>query len=263
MGRLSSRRKNVILVMDSPSVTLINLGYQDILTDINLRITKGKITTIIGPNGAGKTTLLKLILGLIKPSSGQIQYGKDITFGYLPQKLKLNPLMPLTVERFLQLATSQQNTELKEKITKTLHRVGACHLKSRSLHVLSGGEMQRILLAHALMQTPDVLVLDEPAQGVDVMGQAELYRLIASIRDDLGCAVILVSHDLHLVMAESDEVICLNHHICCSGAPSDVAQHPSYAQLFGSKSEVSSLAVYTHHHTHRHDEPCSEGHRHD
>lgn len=263
MGRLSSRRKNVILVMDSPSVTLINLGYQDILTDINLRITKGKITTIIGPNGAGKTTLLKLILGLIKPSSGQIQYGKDITFGYLPQKLKLNPLMPLTVERFLQLATPQQNTELKEKITKTLHWVGACHLKSRSLHVLSGGEMQRILLAHALMQTPDVLVLDEPAQGVDVMGQAELYRLIASIRDDLGCAVILVSHDLHLVMAESDEVICLNHHICCSGAPSDVAQHPSYAQLFGSKSEVSSLAVYTHHHTHRHDEPCSEGHRHD
>lgn len=249
--------------MDSPSVTLINLGYQDILTDINLRITKGKITTIIGPNGAGKTTLLKLILGLIKPSSGQIQYGKDITFGYLPQKLKLNPLMPLTVERFLQLATPQQNTELKEKITKTLHWVGACHLKSRSLHVLSGGEMQRILLAHALMQTPDVLVLDEPAQGVDVMGQAELYRLIASIRDDLGCAVILVSHDLHLVMAESDEVICLNHHICCSGAPSDVAQHPSYAQLFGSKSEVSSLAVYTHHHTHRHDEPCSEGHRHD
>jgi zinc transport system ATP-binding protein len=249
--------------MDSPSVTLINLGYQDILTDISLRITKGKITTIIGPNGAGKTTLLKLILGLLKPSSGQIQHDKDIIFGYLPQKLKLNPLMPLTVERFLQLATPQQNTELKEKIAKILHRVGACHLKSRSLHVLSGGEMQRILLAHALMQTPDVLVLDEPAQGIDVMGQAELYSVIASIRDELGCAVILVSHDLHLVMAASDEVICLNQHVCCSGTPSDVAQHPSYAQLFGSKSEASSLAVYTHHHTHRHDEPCSGGKNHD
>ncbi len=249
--------------METSSIIIKNLTYDEILTDINFQITRGKITTIIGPNGAGKTTLIKLILGLISPTSGQIQYDDDIRFGYLPQKLTLNPLMPLTVERFLQLATRQNNTELKDKITKVLHQVGGCHLKSRSLHVLSGGEMQRVLLAHALMQSPDVLVLDEPAQGVDVMGQAELYRLIASIRDELGCAVILVSHDLHLVMAASDEVICLNHHVCCSGAPSDVAQHPSYAQLFGSKSEASSLAVYTHHHTHRHDEPCSGGHTHD
>jgi zinc transport system ATP-binding protein len=203
------------------------------------------------------------MLGLISPTLGNIMSDNDLVFGYLPQKLKLNPLMPLTVERFIQLATSQSNAMLKDEIAKILHRVGACHLKSRSLHVLSGGEMQRVLLARALIQSPDILVLDEPAQGVDVMGQAELYNLIASIRDDLGCAVVLVSHDLHLVMAASDEVICLNHHICCSGAPSDVAQHPEYAQLFASKSESASLAVYTHHHTHRHDAPCSGGGDHD
>lgn len=234
-----------------------------ILNDINLTISKGKITTIIGPNGAGKTTLIKLMLGLLQPVTGKIVRARNIQVGYLPQKLNLNPLLPLTVERFLQLASPEHNKNIAAKIDRILHEVGGCHLKNSWMHGLSGGETQRILLARALMQNPDLLVLDEPAQGVDVMGQTDLYQLIARLRDQMGCGVVLVSHDLHLVMAASDEVICLNHHVCCSGSPSDVQEHPVYAQLFGTRAEAASLAVYTHHHTHRHDEPCSEEHPHD
>jgi zinc transport system ATP-binding protein len=234
-----------------------------ILSDINLTISKGKITTIIGPNGAGKTTLLKLMLGLEKPRSGKVHHLAKVRVGYVPQKLRLNPLLPVTVERFLQLASPLSNKLLAEKINQVLHTVGACHLKQRWMRELSGGETQRILLVRALMQDPDLLVLDEPAQGVDIMGQADLYQLIARLRDQIGCGVVLVSHDLHLVMAASDNVICLNRHVCCSGSPSDVQSHPSYAQLFGTRAEAASLAIYTHHHTHHHDLPCTGGHGHD
>jgi zinc transport system ATP-binding protein len=228
-----------------------------ILTDIDLKIARGQITTIIGPNGAGKTTLLKLMLGLQSPTSGVIHRSTGLTIGYLPQQFKLNPLLPLTVERFLQLSSSDNPKRAASKIDHLLHEVGSCALLHRRMSRLSGGEIQRILLARALMQTPDVLVLDEPAQGVDVMGQADLYALIARLRDQMGCGIVLVSHDLHLVMAASDQVICLNHHVCCSGSPSDVRNHPVYAALFGTQAEVASLALYTHHHTHRHDEACS------
>ena len=231
-----------------------------ILNDINLTISKGKITTIIGPNGAGKTTLLKLMLGLVKPVSGKIQRLAKMRVGYVPQKMKLNPLLPVTVERFLQLASPMNNKILTKKIDRVLHEVGACHLKQRWMRELSGGETQRILLVRALMQDPDLLVLDEPTQGVDIMGQTDLYQLIARLRDQIGCGVVLVSHDLHLVMAASDNVICLNQHVCCSGTPSDVQNHPSYAQLFGTRAEAATFAIYTHHHTHRHDGSCTEGH---
>lgn len=247
-----------------------HVGYgvisgSSIISNINLTLSKGQITTIIGPNGAGKTTLLKLMLGLIKPTQGEITTAKDLRVGYLPQKLKLNPLLPLTVERFLQLASPDSKKTLDSRIDQVLHDVGGCHLKHRWMNVLSGGEMQRILLGRALMQNPDLLVLDEPAQGVDIMGQADLYQLIARLRDRAGCGVVLVSHDLHLVMAASDNVICLNHHVCCSGSPSDVQSHPAYAQLFGTSVEAASLAVYTHHHNHRHDSSCHETgeHHHD
>lgn len=248
-----------------PLIQFKGVGYAvvpdaPILQAINLTISKGKITTIIGPNGAGKTTLLKLMLDLLQPTFGVIERDQSMRVGYLPQQLKLNPLLPITVERFLQLQSSGSNAVLAPKIDNILHQVGGCHLKNRWMRVLSGGEMQRVLLARALMQSPDLLVLDEPAQGVDVMGQAELYQLIAGLRDQIGCGVVLVSHDLHLVMAASDEVICLNRHICCFGSPSDVQSHPTYAQLFGTKTEAASLAVYTHHHTHRHDESCTKEH---
>lgn len=243
-------------LIDLQTVTVLKAGdhSRPILKDIDLTINPGEILTIIGPNGAGKTTLLQIILGLIQPTSGTIRTHATVTFGYMPQKLHLNPLMPLTVERFLQLATPKANRRLTQVIPEILAEVGATRLQSQQLNTLSGGELQRVMLAYALMGTPNILVLDEPAQGVDVVGQMELYQLIASIRQRRGCAVILVSHDLHLVMAASDRVICLNGHICCSGNPQLVQDHPSYRELF------NPLAPYTHNHDHRHDEGCDGGH---
>lgn len=230
-------------------------GPKQILASIDLTINKGEIVTIIGPNGAGKTTLLHVLLGLIPPTSGKVYQSTDIKFGYMPQKINLNPLMPLTVERFLQLAVSQPNQTLSSKIESILAEVGASRLKHERINILSGGELQRIMLAYALMNEPTLLVLDEPAQGVDVVGQVELYKLIAKIRDERGCSVVLVSHDLHLVMGASDRVICLNGHVCCSGHPDHVQGHPSYKELF------QPLLPYTHHHDHRHDQGCDGDHK--
>lgn len=234
-----------------------------ILDDVSLDITSHKIITIIGPNGAGKTTLLKLILGLLKPSTGDITRIKELVIGYMPQQLAMNTLMPMTVERLLQLATPRCNKHIQDMVRSILEEVGALHLLHQSIHVLSGGERQRVMLARALMQTPNLLVLDEPAQGVDVIGQEDLYQLIAKIRDQRHCGVVLVSHDLHTVMRASDEVICLNGHICCSGHPDTVMQHPSYQTLFqGRALQEPVITTYTHHHDHCHDQVC-EGHHHD
>ena len=253
-----------------PLIRLTKVGYRAspprdemILTDISLDLTGDKIVTIIGPNGAGKTTLLKLILGLIKPITGDVFRRSDLRVGYMPQQLAMNTLMPLTVERLLQLATQRPNKEIGELILSTLREVGAAHLLKQSIHVLSGGERQRVMLARALMQDPNLLVLDEPAQGVDVIGQEELYQLIAKIRDQRHCGIVLVSHDLHTVMRASDEVICLNGHICCVGHPDNVMQHPSYQTLFlGKPLGEPVITTYTHHHDHCHDHVC-EGHEHD
>lgn len=256
--------------MPQSLISLSHVHYDvegtSILQDISLEVMKGKITTIIGPNGAGKTTLLRLMLGLANPTAGDIHRHVHL-IGYMPQKIFLNPLMPLTVERFLQLSQPDNNQQLNQKIKDVLHEVGACHLENRFMRVLSGGELQRILLARSLMLNADLLILDEPAQGVDVMGQADLYDMIAKIRDNRGCGIVLVSHDLHLVMAASDEVVCLNHHVCCSGHPISVQQDPKYLELF--KSQVTppdvlypeALAVYTHHHDHHHDDGvlCEHG----
>jgi zinc transport system ATP-binding protein len=217
-----------------------------ILEDVSLSINAGKIVTVIGPNGAGKTTLLRVLLGLMKPSKGEIWKHPGLKFGYLPQKVTLNPSLPLTVQRLLEISRPESNTTLAPKIHAVLAQVGMAHTVSQDLKTLSGGELQRVLLARALLETPDILVLDEPLQGVDVIGQADLYSLIARIRDDLGCAVLLVSHDLHLVMAASDIVLCLNVHICCSGSPQQVTDDPAYRSLFG-------VSPYIHHHDHHHD----------
>ena len=229
-------------------------GTKRVLADINLTIRPQEILTIIGPNGAGKTTFLHVLLGLLPPTFGEVRRLKPLTFGYMPQKINLNPLMPLTVERLLQLATPRANKLLSEIVDTVLVEVGAQRLKHQRVTTLSGGELQRVMLAYALMNNPNVLVLDEPAQGVDVVGQVELYHLIAKIREQRGCTVILVSHDLHLVMAASDRVICLNGHICCSGHPDQVQGHPSYKELF------QPLVPYTHHHDHRHDHGCDGTH---
>lgn len=223
-------------------------GEKVILEDVSLSLMPGNIMTIIGPNGAGKTTLLKVLLGLIPISRGTLTRKMGLKIGYMPQKLDINPTLPMSVERFLSLATPERASKIQTLIDTCLKEVGAYALKHTQLKVLSGGEMQRVMLARALLITPDLLVLDEPMQGVDVLGQEELYQLIAQIRDNRGCAVLLVSHDLHLVMAASDEVLCLNTHVCCSGHPAKVSADPMYKKLF--------VAPYKHEHDHRHDGGC-------
>ena len=229
------------------------IGKQVLLQQINLTISTGQILTVIGPNGAGKTTLLRVALGLIKPSRGTVQTVSGLTIGYMPQRLHIDPTFPLTVKRLLSLACKGDSTP----IVPLLEEVGAAHVYDSALQTLSGGELQRVLLARALIRKPDLLVLDEPVQGVDVHGQVELYQLISRIRDQRGCAVLMVSHDLHLVMAATDRVLCLNQHICCSGTPESVSSHPAFAELFG-PGAVQHMAVYVHdqNHHHHHCETC-------
>jgi len=217
-------------------------GEKVILQDVSLSLAPGKITTLIGPNGAGKSTLLKVLLGLVPLSNGTLKRKKNLKIGYMPQKLDINPTLPMTVERLLSLGTPQRTSKIQAWIDACLTEVGGFNLKYSQLATLSGGEMQRVMLARALLIEPDILVLDEPMQGVDVLGQEELYQLIGRIRDTHGCAILLVSHDLHLVMAASDEVICLNTHVCCSGHPHHVTADPSYQKLF--------IAPYQHSHDH-------------
>jgi len=228
----------------------ISLQYnqRQVLQNISLTLNTRQIVTLIGPNGAGKTSLVKIVLGLVPPTSGEIERLEGIRIGYMPQRLQVDQSMPVSVSRFLSLGANAR----ADRIDDALEEVGASVLKDSQLFALSGGELQRVLLARALIQEPQLLVMDEPAQGVDVNGQAELYRLIADIRDRHGCGILLVSHDLHLVMSATDEVICLNQHVCCHGHPEQVSNDPAYLELFGKK-DAETLAVYTHHHNHSHD----------
>ncbi|WP_159738775.1 zinc ABC transporter ATP-binding protein ZnuC [Vibrio atypicus] len=225
----------------------VQFDERKVLDRVSLQLKRGEITTLIGPNGAGKSTLVKVLLGLQKRFSGKISRTKNLKIGYVPQRLKLNDSLPLNVDRFLRLSDSYSQQEIAE----ALKLVGAEHLQLANMHSLSGGENQRVLLARALLKRPDLLVLDEPAQGVDVQGQIDLYDLIDTIRHRFNCAVFMVSHDLHLVMAKTDDVICLHHHICCSGSPASISQHPSYIALFG-HGHQEALALYNHQHTHHH-----------
>ena len=225
-----------------------NFGDRKILEDINLTVEPGQILTLIGPNGAGKTTLVRIALGLLEPDGGSITRREGLRIGYMPQKIHVEPTLPITVSRFLQLANNRNPSLLGE----TLDLLRISHLSQHQINAISGGELQRVLLARALLREPHLLVLDEPAQGVDLAGQAELYELIGEIRSKQNCGVLMISHDLHLVMSATDEVICLNHHICCHGKPEHVSNDPAYLALFGA-SAAQNLAVYTHHHNHEHD----------
>lgn len=217
-----------------------------ILDNISMQLNRHEILTIIGPNGAGKSTLLRILLGLLKPSSGTVTESEKLRFGYMPQQIKLNEFMPLTVKAFL--ALTENNSSHHQEIFDEL---GINNVLEQSMHNLSGGERQRVLLARAMIQEPDVLVLDEPAQGVDIAGQNRLYELVEQVRNIHQCAVLMVSHDLHLVMAKTDRVICLNQHVCCQGNPDSVSTDDAYLNLFGDK--LQALAPYTHHHDHHHD----------
>ncbi|MBB3102979.1 zinc ABC transporter ATP-binding protein ZnuC [Azomonas macrocytogenes] len=225
----------------------VHFSGQTVLENAALRVKSGEIVTLIGPNGAGKTTLVRAVLGLLKPQSGNVWRKTDLRIGYMPQKLQVDASMPLSVERFLRLVPGVARTGALD----ALAQVGAERVIDSPLQGISGGELQRVLLARALLRQPELLVLDEPVQGVDFAGQAELYQLITRLRDQYGCGVLMVSHDLHLVMNTTDQVICLNRHVCCSGHPEQVSNDPAFVELFGQG--VRNLAIYHHHHDHTHD----------
>jgi zinc transport system ATP-binding protein len=221
---------------------------RQLLVDVDLDICEREIVTLIGPNGAGKTTLVRVLLGLEPSDRGEVRRRADLRIGYVPQRFDVDAVIPMTVERFLTLGGAQRG----DGVAAILAEVNAGHVQHRQLSQLSGGELQRIVLARALLRDPNLLVLDEPVQGVDYAGEAELYNLIARLRDERGFGVLLVSHDLLIVMARSDRVVCLNRHVCCSGVPETVAQHPAYARLFGADAS-RAFGVYHHHHDHSHD----------
>lgn len=226
----------------------VSFGQRRVLSDVSLSLRPGRILTLLGPNGAGKSTLVRVVLGLVAPDEGVIKRDRNLRIGYVPQKLHLDATLPLSVSRFMRLRPGTR----KADILPALKRVQAGHLIDAPMQKLSGGETQRVLLARALLNKPQLLVLDEPTQGVDVNGQVALYDLIDKLRQELDCAVLMVSHDLHLVMAKTDDVLCLNHHICCSGTPEVVSTHPEFIAMFGPRG-AEQLGIYRHQHNHRHD----------
>jgi len=234
------------LLLKMTGVGLVLNGRQ-ILDGIDLQIERNEILTLIGPNGAGKTTLLRVALGLLKPSAGEIWQSPGLRIGYMPQKLFPDRTFPIDVQRFLRLT----DKHYRRRISDVLCEVGADHLLNAPLASLSGGELQRVLLARAMLRDPQLLVLDEPIQGVDVHGQGELFKLITSLRHEHGCSVLMVSHDLHLVMASTDRVVCLNEHICCTGSPEMVSKDQQFLNLFG-PTVMQQLALYTHDPKHQH-----------
>jgi zinc transport system ATP-binding protein len=234
-----------LLIAENISLTIHG---NPILSGVSLAVRVGEIVALIGPNGAGKSTLIRILLGLLQPDQGQITRQPGLRIGYMPQRLTVTDTLPLTVQRFITLGMPATRARVRELLVE----VGAATVLDSPVQTISGGELQRVLLARALLRQPDLLVLDEPIQGVDINGQYELYELIGQLRQQRGCGILMVSHDLHLVMATTDQVICLNQHVCCSGHPDHVTRDPAYLELFGLEG-ARSLAIYHHHHNHRHD----------
>jgi len=236
------------------------LGETKVLNNIDISLWPGEILTLVGLNGSGKSTLVKALGGLITPDEGEIKQRPGLRIGYCPQHAHPDNTLPMSVMDFLRLTEAAPGMDAMG----VLEEVGIAGLEHRQLSALSGGEYQRLLLARAILRKPDVLMLDEPMAGVDVAGQGDLYQLIPQLRDRYGCGVILVSHDIHVVMAATDQVICLNHHVCCSGQPESVAVHPEFVSLFGAQI-AETLAVYKHQHDHSHDlhgDTLGVGHEH-
>lgn len=243
------------------SLTAVSQRYggRTVLDQVDLAIDGGEIVTLIGPNGAGKTTLARIALGLIGPSQGQVWRRPGLRAGYLPQRLQIDRVLPLTVTRLLRMAAPSRATAGSKAVGEALAAVGGEALAARQMHDLSGGELQRVLLARALLRDPDLLVLDEPTQGVDVAGQAEMFRLIREVRDRTGAGVLVISHDLHVVMSASDQVLCINAHVCCAGTPESVVKHPEYIRLFGRRG-AAELAIFEHDLGHHHDHHAGHDH---
>ncbi|MBO9449151.1 metal ABC transporter ATP-binding protein [Tropicibacter sp. R16_0] len=235
----------------------VRLGGRTVLHDVSVQISPKEIVTIVGPNGSGKSTFLRTLIGAQVPSSGRVARADGLRIGYVPQKLAIDASLPMTVQRFLGLPKRISSAKARE----VLDSAGAPGLENRQMSQLSGGQFQRVLLARALLEQPDLLLLDEATQGLDQPGSAAFYRQIEDVRHTLGCAVVMVSHDLHVVMAASDRVLCMNGHVCCQGTPEVVAEAPEYRALFGSGTQ-GALALYRHQHTHSHDHSHEHGHTH-
>jgi zinc transport system ATP-binding protein len=231
-------------------VSLANAGIRRdgrwLVRGVDFSIARGEVVTLIGPNGAGKSTTAKMAIGVLKTDEGSVNRKRDLRIGYVPQKLAIDWTMPLTVRRLMTLTGPLKEPE----IISALEATGIPHLAGSEVRHLSGGEFQRALLARAIARKPDLMVLDEPVQGVDFAGEAALYDLIRTIRNATGCGILMISHDLHMVMGGTDTVICLNGHVCCRGTPEVVSQSSDYARLFGGNTQ--SLAVYNHQHDHTH-----------
>lgn len=223
-------------------------GAHTVLRHVALSLKAGEIVTIVGPNGSGKTSLLRAIIGATTPTAGQITRKPGLKIGYVPQRLHIDPTLPITVARFMTLSERVSHTAC----ARALATAGVPDLMKRQMSQLSGGQFQRVLLARALINRPEVLLLDEATQGLDQPGSAAFYRQIEAVRADTGCAVLMISHDLHVVMSASDRVICLNGHVCCEGTPAVVASAPEYRALFGAGTG-GALALYRHEHDHHHD----------
>jgi zinc transport system ATP-binding protein len=239
-------------------VKLENAGVQRIskwlVKGISFEISQGQIVTLIGPNGSGKTTTAKMILNIMNADEGQITRNTD-KMAYVPQKINIDWTMPLRVIDFMKITNNLNNNQVIESLTTT----GVDKLLYNQIHNLSGGEFQRVLIARAIAKKPDLLVLDEPVQGVDYNGEIALYNLIKKISVNLNCGILLISHDMHFVMSTTDHVVCLNGHICCSGTPSSVVKNPEYIKLFGEHNS-ETLSYYQHHHDHSHDNDGSVSH---
>ena len=235
----------------------VRFGGAEVLHDVSLAVRPGEIVTILGPNGSGKSTLIRALLGLVALNHGRVTRADGLRLGYVPQKLAVDRSMPLTVRRFLSLPIRVSDTAAEA----ALARVGVAGLGPRQMSALSGGQFQRVLLARALLSAPQLLILDEPTQGLDQPGEAAFYQLIETVRAETGAAILMVSHDLHVVMAASDRVICLNGHVCCEGTPRVVSNAPEYRALFGLGTK-GALALYQHEHDHGHDHDHGHGHDH-
>jgi zinc transport system ATP-binding protein len=231
----------------SASGVSVRFGGAEVLSRVSLSLSAGEIVTVVGPNGSGKSTLLRALLGIQRLSGGKVVRRPGLRIGYVPQRLAIDRSLPMTARRFLSLPRPCTDAQAAAALT----RCGVADLADRQMVALSGGQLQRVLLARALLHAPEILILDEPTQGLDQPGEAGFYRLIEEVRRDTGVAVLLVSHDLHVVMAASDRVICLNGHVCCEGAPHVVSQAPEYRALFGFGTQ-GALALYRHDHDHSH-----------
>ncbi|MEM7642073.1 MAG: metal ABC transporter ATP-binding protein [Pseudomonadota bacterium] len=231
----------------------VRYGGKTALQRVDLAVSSGEIVTIVGPNGSGKTSLLRAVIGAIKPAAGSVRRKPGLRLGYVPQRLHVDPTLPITVGRFLALPRRAP----KGARRAALDQAGVPDLMDRQMSGLSGGQFQRVLLARALIGGPEILLLDEATQGLDQPGSAAFYQQIETVRRDTGCAVLMISHELHVVMAASDRVVCLNGHVCCQGSPAVVASAPEYRALFGTGTG-GALALYRHDHDHHHDHATPE-----